>query len=499
MDIVLQLAFLTLSIIVTLSFGFKLTVITISWGVLTFYYLNLFRRAILYSVWARETAILLKISLNNPSSNEDISNTERTKFHVFIAAYKAAEIITLALEKIALQEYPVEKYEVIIVTVLSEQAEEGQQTTGEVVDELIQTLNLPNFHHLSSKERRYKAGALNIAYEYVAQLGISDNDYIIVIDADSLLPANALSIIDDEIRADGNHTFIRQLASIPMANYAACGLFSKFIAMGDSIGAVGKWARNVRSQRRTDLHAGSGVIIPLRLCKYLERKYGTVWDASVITEDARLIIGQYSMLGGFQMKTKAVPCALVEAVPCDKDIWQTYKSYWSQRVRWATGGYDEFLTLLKAKRNQIFVDPMTYAEYSPTVGELILANLRRLHFLMAWISDHAWWGILSFLAPYLWLLVAYFALPHIWMAMIGFLATVFLPIIWIWWCFREFLEFSSNRKSHDFLLLYVMAFVFGLVYTLPIVFTQLLCILGGRGFFKGWNPTTVKPTLEQIS
>ncbi len=466
----------------------------IIWGVLSFYYLNLYQRTIHISYWSRDTlhCLLKKINYDHQTSNN------KCKFVILVAAYKSSEIIPVTLQYLKSQDYPAENYQVIIITERSECAVGSEKTTGEVVDQILHTWQVPNFIHLTNERRNFKAGALNAGYEYVAEK-TEGVDFIVVLDGDSLLPSHALQTIDDEVRQDGAKNHIWQLTSIPMANYETNNVFGRFIAVADSLGAVGKWSRNVRTRRKADLHAGSGVIIPVKLCQYLKEQYGQPWDTSVITEDARLIIGQYSLLGGFRMKTKAVPCALIEAVPTGSNSWHTYKSFWKQRVRWATGGYDEFIRLVTAKPGEIFVDSISYQPYSPSSLEIAGATWRRLIFTTSWVIDHAWWGIGIFSAPFLWLIGSFCAPPPLWISAVGLLTNLMVPAYLLWWCFPAFLEYGGTNSKKDFWKFYFLSFLMGTVYTLPVVFTQLVCVVGGRRFFRNWNPNTPKPSAQQVS
>lgn len=494
-----QLLFVATSVAVGLSIGTPGTVQRFVWGLLTFYYLNLYRRAAIVGYWARKTAIYLKN--NYPTHVTTDSGAERSSFVIFLAAYRAPEVILVTLHKLLIQQYPKACYRIFVITERTESAGRGQVTTGEAVERFMQDTKPPNLTHLTSFRRSCKADALNLAYTHCLESNIvNDDTFVLVLDSDSFLPPYALQVIDEEIRQDGNRDIIRQLASIPMANYASGDIFTKFISMADSVGAVGRWSSEVRTSRRPTLHAGSGVVIPLKLCHYLTSRYGEPWDARVITEDARLLIGRYSLLDGARMKTKAVPCPLIEAVPFGNNLLETYRSFWNQRVRWATGGYDEFLSLATAKPDQIFVTSSSYMPYSPTVGEAIAAMVRRLRLTVSWTLDHAWWGTSTLLSPLFWMVGTYVATPPRWVSMAG-LAAVFIALGYLLGvCFTEFQAFTGRKSGPgEFFLLSLLSFPLAFFYTLPVLVTQLTCLLGGRKRYQGWNPATIKPGWEQIS
>ncbi len=191
-------------------------------------------------------------------------------------------------------------------------------STQEVVQQAIERLPSGNLHLLDPHNRGFKPGALNAAYREIKKAGLLANPgdvYFLIIDSDSLLPANALRAAAAEVLRNGQERSILQMASIPTANFFAEGWFSKFIAFADAIGAVGKWSRSTRRQLKPDLHAGSGVVVPATLTEIVERIAGRPWDESTLTEDARLIIGQFGLMNGARNKTGMVPVYLLEAVP----------------------------------------------------------------------------------------------------------------------------------------------------------------------------------------
>ena len=107
-------------------------------------------------------------------------------------------------------------------------------TTQDVVNAAITENKFSNIHHLDPHNRGFKPGALNIAYQHIISNQYIDeveNNYFIIIDSDSLLPNNALSVISKEISRDEYNHNILQMISTPTANYFSGGVFSKFISI----------------------------------------------------------------------------------------------------------------------------------------------------------------------------------------------------------------------------------------------------------------------------
>ena len=168
------------------------------------------------------------------------------------------------------------------------------------------------------------------------------------------------------------------------------------------MGAVGKWAKSVRRQIKPDLHAGSGVVVPAVLMQYLEDLNGKPWDETTLTEDARLIVGQYGMMDGVTNRTQPVPSYLVEAVPEDGSFVGTYRRFWDQRSRWATGGYDETFYMWQASDRLVTAVYDKDSRQWTSAGRLSteqvrLARMRRGIRIVSWIWDHFVWGTGGFL------------------------------------------------------------------------------------------------------
>ena len=230
-----------------------------------------------------------------------------------------------------------------------------EETCPEAVERTVRRIGRPGFHHICRKKvGGGKPESLNTAYFHVLKenpLALGEPGHVVVIDADSLLPTSSLTVMAAEIRNDSDRNVIRQVAPLSTSNYAGNNIFVKMISCLDTIGSMGKWARNTRTLSRVDLPAGSGLVIPTMLLEYLRQTKGAPWEARTITEDARLVITDFGLMDGVSRKTKFVPIHMVEAVPEAQSLWQVFKQYWVQRMRWASGGPDEVLEILRAFRD----------------------------------------------------------------------------------------------------------------------------------------------------
>jgi cellulose synthase/poly-beta-1,6-N-acetylglucosamine synthase-like glycosyltransferase len=359
---------------------------------------------------------------------------------------------------------------------------------------------------LDPHNRGFKPGALNIAYQHIISNGLiedAENTYFIIIDSDSLLPADALTVVAEEIRSGGGNDIL-QMVSTPTANYFTAGWFSKFISIADALGAVGKWARSTRRQLKPDLHAGSGVVVPSTLAEYIDDHEGKPWSESTLTEDARLIIGQFGMMLGAGNKTKFAPVVLLEAVPSETTFGATYKSFWNQRRRWTLGGYDEFYYMMESRgwllNSAYNTESKKWEEYTPDYREKAQIKAKQYYRLLLWLWDHFIWGIGGFIALTHWWLISFFLIePSKLISLLGLALVLSTPLIILYTSTKELQPFVPGGVSvKDKLILYFSSFFYIWLYCLPVVSTQIACLFGFRPIFVDWKPTK-KPHYAAIN
>ena len=376
------------------------------------------------------------------------------------------------------------------------------RTCPEVVDESLLSTNHSQFCHICRKKiGGGKPVSLNTGYFHILENGscqISDSTHFLVIDADSLLHSSTLRTIANEISKDTDKNIIRQIAPLSTSNFFGNDSYGKLISCLDTIGSMGKWARNIRTQKRPDLPAGSGVAIPATFIKYLEELKEVPWETNTITEDARMIITDYGLIDGANSKTKFVPIYLLEAVPEGRNIIQTYKNYFAQRMRWASGGPTEIIELLKAFHNK---KPFTssndgngnFISYIPNFITKMKVRYRHIRLLMYWISDHFWWGFGFGLAPIVWLLFSYYFITPPFLKLFGLMLLLGTPTMVIFNVFKKFSCFVPGGLDYLTLLkLYVATIFMAWFQTLPIMYTQLLFLFRKKNKFHEWT-ATAKP------
>lgn len=372
-------------------------------------------------------------------------------------------------------------------------------STAEALDSCLTTLHASNVHHfVRPRGIRNKASALNFAFSEADRRGwLQDDTQVMVLDSDSYVHSDVLAIAAIEILRDPEPNAIRQLLPITTTNFAGRNWLVRTIIAADSIAAPGRWASNVRASRRADLTAGSGVIIPVSLLRHLLRTYGEVWDSKIICEDARMILSQYAVLDGVTKKTKFVPGYVLEGAPEQSGIWKTYTAFWRQRLRWAIGGMDEVSALLRAPIGQMLVRSRDFQPMMTTRRQAVLAMLRRLLLTGAWLKEHLWWSGIA-MAPVLWLSAEIgCGKPAWWVRCTGLLLLLGTPLLFLYYVFaRRVVPLVPGGVSRrQYVFLFFSLIVTSVLYVLPVIVAQLLCICGVRRRLmrQHWNPATPKP------
>jgi cellulose synthase/poly-beta-1,6-N-acetylglucosamine synthase-like glycosyltransferase len=370
-------------------------------------------------------------------------------------------------------------------------------STSDAINATLARLNMPNLVHFQRPEgKRNKASALNFALGQAMRQGwLGDNTHIMVLDSDSFLPGRALALSALEIVRDPEPNVIRQLLPVTTTNFNGRNWFVRTIIAADSLAAPGRWAGSVRTQVRSDLQAGSGVVIPASFLAYLTREYGEAWNTDIICEDARMIISQYAILDGGTKRTKMVPAYVLEGAPEQERVWPTYVAFWRQRVRWALGGMDEIACLLRVPMRRILIGSCDFLPMPPRPWMAVTAEIRKLHLLLAWSKEHLCWSGIA-LAPILWLAAEVACGAPPWPARFaGYLCLLLVPGVLLEGLFqRQIAPLIPGGVSRGQLIqLFFALILVSVPFILPVVFAQLVCVVGLRNWLAKWNPATPKP------
>jgi cellulose synthase/poly-beta-1,6-N-acetylglucosamine synthase-like glycosyltransferase len=392
--------------------------------------------------------------------------------------------------------------------------------TQEVVERTVAELKATNIHLLDPHNRGFKPGALNAAFRQIQAAGLLEKPaetFFLIIDSDSLVPRHGLRAVAEEVGRIGLPAPIMQMASMPTANFFSGDWYSRFIGLADAIGAVGKWARSTRRLIKPDLHAGSGVVVPAPIALYISEHRGAPWTETTLTEDARLIVGQFGLMNAARNRTRMAPSYLLEAVPEERGFWGTYRSFWNQRRRWTTGGYDEFFYMARAPYWILSAvwdaERSRWYDAGPARG-FAAATMRARQVLrtVTWAWDHFWWGIGGAIVfTHWWLISTTLAAPSSAIAILGTAMLLAAPLVFIVLVGRHVSAFIPGGLGvRTVAVLYPLSFFCIWLYALPVVATQVACLTGFRARFLEWKPTRKprydfriappksKPNLHQI-
>ena len=129
----------------------------------------------------------------------------------------------------------------------------------------------------------------------------------------------------------------------------------------------------------------------------------------------------------------------------------------------------------------------------PRAGRRIAARYRQTRLLLDWVSDHLWWSGGYGLAPIVWLVLSFCMVLPGFFPVFGAFFLFSGPALAILFTFRRFGRFVPGGVGGIVLLqLYCASILLGWFLALPIMWTQLLYLLGRQKSFGTWT-TTVKP------
>ncbi len=235
--------------------------------------------------------------------------------------------------------------------------------------------------------------------------------------------------------------------------------------------------------------------MPATLLEFIEENAGCPWDESTITEDARLIIGQFGLINGARLTTKMVPVYLLEAVPQGETFIETYRSFWRQRQRWAKGSFDEVLYMLRPPK---WVQGAHFDRSSNEWGvrcfgprHALPMRFARMCRIVSWIWDHFLWGIGGFVVlTHWWLVSLFFGSPNVTLGAAGLALLLAMPLLIVLAGAAQLACFMPGGLSFRRLaVLYLQSYVAIWIYCLPVVFTQMACLFGFGSRLGTWVST----------
>lgn len=225
----------------------------------------------------------------------------------------------------------------------------------------VTVLELPKLEHKKSE-------ALNRAWN---QYGV-EADIVICLDADTVLPANAVADWEKEFMNDTPPGTKGELAK-PLG-----GSSSKFTMLGGDFftrlqrAEFAKWTDTALRRQRTSVLAGTGCAISGEALRQVARKHDREgpWVYGSQVEDFELT---------YRIRQLGYRCQVSPSVRAYTDSMKTIPALWNQRMKWQVGTVEDLLS--------IGINRLTLFDWWQQASGLFMAFMR-----------YVWVVLLAFLA-----------------------------------------------------------------------------------------------------
>ncbi|MBA8792962.1 cellulose synthase/poly-beta-1,6-N-acetylglucosamine synthase-like glycosyltransferase [Friedmanniella endophytica] len=257
----------------------------------------------------------------------------------------------------------------------------------------VTVLELPRLEHKKSE-------ALNRAWNTYAR----DYDVIICLDADTVLPPNAVGDWEQEFLAEAATDRSRTTRRVKVRDLPLGGSSSKFTMLGGDFltrlqrAEFARWTDTSLKRGWTSVLAGTGCAISGRALREVVALTGREgpWSYDSQVEDFELT---------HEIRKLGYRCQVSPTVRAYTDSMTTVKALWGQRMKWQTG----------------------------TVEDLMRIGVSRLT-LLDWWQQAA--GLFAAAVRLLWLVI-----------MVGLVSTGTLHFIWFWWVIVPVVFVASEFKA----------------------------------------------------
>jgi cellulose synthase/poly-beta-1,6-N-acetylglucosamine synthase-like glycosyltransferase len=292
-----------------------------------------------------------------------------TRIVAFIPAYQEAEAIAATIEALLRQD----RMPDLIVAIPNGCSDD----TADIARRYpITVLELPRLAHKKSE-------ALNIAWKTYAQ----DADVVVCLDADTMLPPNAVADWEQEFEHDKPSHRAKGISSLPLG-----GSSSKFTMLGGDFftrlqrAEFSRWTDSALRRGWTSVLAGTGCAISgealRRVASRPDREGPWSYESQVEDFELTYIIRQL----GYR-------CQVSPTVRAYTDSMKTVKALWGQRMKWQVGTVEDLLTL--------GINRLTFLDWFQQAAGLFAAVARFLWVIV--LVGQSSLGMMHFLW-YMWLL-----------------------------------------------------------------------------------------------
>jgi len=248
--------------------------------------------------------------VKNPTITNSIASTSPVRVVVLIPAHNEAGSIASTIEAQLAQSRVADRIVVI--------SDNSTDQTYEIAARypVLATKTVNNKHK--------KSGALNWAWRNFAQ----DADIVVCLDADTVLPSNAI------------HDWVEEFRKNPVLG----GSSSKFTMLGESTivrlqrAEFAKWTTTGLRRGWTSVLAGTGCAIRNSVLKQvteLDDRDGP-WSYDSMVEDFELT---------YQIRRMGYLCQISPTVRAYTDAMKSYKTLWAQRMKWQVGTVEDLVSI----------------------------------------------------------------------------------------------------------------------------------------------------------
>ena len=276
------------------------------------------------------------------------------KIVVLVPAYNEEESIGATIEALLVQERTPDQ----IVIVPNGCRDNTAQIAREYSSSTLTVYELPRLEHKKSE-------ALNRAWATYGR----DADIVICLDADTILPPNAVGDWEREFLEDES----------------LGGSSSKFTMLGGNFwtrlqrSEFAKWTDTALRRGYTTVLAGTGCAISGRALREVVDETGRVgpWSYDSQVEDFELT---------YQIRLRGYRCQVSPTVRAYTDSMKNLKALWGQRMKWQVGTVEDLLAL--------GVNRLTWLDWRQQAIGIFMAMIRILWILL--IAVLAWTDLLHF-------------------------------------------------------------------------------------------------------
>ncbi|MDA4117312.1 MAG: glycosyltransferase, partial [Thaumarchaeota archaeon] len=163
---------------------------------------------------------------------EEVTLQDHPMVSILIATFNERYVIERSLEAMKGLDYPKDRLQVVV-------ADDSNDQTVELIDEKLRDLNLSGIKAIVSRRpsrEHFKCGALNKAMESVV------GDYVLLLDADSIIPPDAISKGIDTMERHPRASFISFRYGHYNRNYnIVTRMFALTQDIGDTLSKMGAY------------------------------------------------------------------------------------------------------------------------------------------------------------------------------------------------------------------------------------------------------------------